>query len=91
MPRYPHKAHLYELAKRGAEAQFRDLVMEARLLVKMFPCLRDSFGPENSDLVHRGEGFKAPGASADGCGRTKSGERPRTTGRPNASRSAEKG
>jgi hypothetical protein len=40
------KAHLYELAKRGAEAQIRDLMMEARLLVKTFPHLRDSYDPD---------------------------------------------
>ena len=36
-------AHLYELAKLGAQAQLNDLLQEARLLIGLFPHLRDSF------------------------------------------------
>ena len=35
-------AHLYELAKIGAKAQLDDLVQEIKLLVDLFPHLRDS-------------------------------------------------
>jgi hypothetical protein len=35
-------AHLYELAKLGAQAQLRDLLHEAKLLIELFPHLRDS-------------------------------------------------
>ncbi len=43
MPRRKHDARVYELAKRGAEVQFRDLVHEAKLLIDLFPHLRDAF------------------------------------------------
>jgi hypothetical protein len=35
--------HLYELALLGARAQLGDLLQEARLLIGLFPDLRDSF------------------------------------------------
>lgn len=38
-----HSSHIFELAKRGAEARLRDLMMEATLLVQLFPHLKDSF------------------------------------------------
>jgi len=38
-----HHPHILELAKRGAEARFRELVDELRLLTVAFPHLRDSF------------------------------------------------
>ena len=34
---------LYELAKRGAEVQLRELVAEMKLILGFFPHLRDSF------------------------------------------------
>ena len=34
--------HLVELAKRGAQAQLNDLLHEIRLLVRMFPHLKDT-------------------------------------------------
>jgi len=40
--RMPHP-HLYELAKRGAEVQLRELLDEAKLILSLFPHLRDSF------------------------------------------------
>ena len=36
------KHHLYDLAKRGAEVRLRELVQEAKHLIRMFPHLRDS-------------------------------------------------
>ena len=42
MARTKKDAHLYELAKRGAQAQLSDLLQEIRLLVDLFPHLRDS-------------------------------------------------
>jgi hypothetical protein len=41
-----HDAHLYELAKRGAEARLRDIIHEAKLLIGLFPHLSDSFDPD---------------------------------------------
>jgi hypothetical protein len=41
MSRHPH--HILELAKKGAEARFRELVDEAALLLSSFPHLRDAF------------------------------------------------
>ncbi len=35
--------HLYELAKRGAEVQLRELLEEAKLILSLFPHLRDSY------------------------------------------------
>jgi hypothetical protein len=46
-PMAKNSSHILELAKRGAEAQLRDLMMEAKLLLKLFPDLRDSF--DNKD------------------------------------------
>ena len=42
MARPKKDARLYELAKLGAEAQLSDLLREARLLIELFPHLRDS-------------------------------------------------
>jgi hypothetical protein len=50
MPRPKQNAHLYELAKRGAEARMRDLVHEAKLLINLFPHLRDSLDKEELPL-----------------------------------------
>jgi len=43
LPRPKKDPHLYELAKRGAEARLQDLIHEAKLLIALFPHLRDSF------------------------------------------------
>jgi hypothetical protein len=43
MARLKKNAHLYELAKLGAHAQLSELLQEARLLIGLFPHLRDSF------------------------------------------------
>jgi hypothetical protein len=50
MPRPKQNAHLYELAKRGAEARMRDLVQEAKYLINLFPHLRDSFDKDELPL-----------------------------------------
>ena len=46
MARTKKDAHLYELAKLGAKAQLGDLLQEARLLIDLFPHLRDSVDPD---------------------------------------------
>jgi hypothetical protein len=43
VPTRSRNTQLYQLAKRGAEVQFRDLLHELKLLVNLFPHLRDSF------------------------------------------------
>ncbi len=50
VPRQKHNARVLELAKVGAEAQLRDLVQEARLLIKLFPHLKDSFDEDELPL-----------------------------------------
>ena len=50
---------ILDLARRGAEARFQDLVHEAKLLVELFPHLRDSFDPDElpvSFIVAKGSG-----------------------------------
>jgi hypothetical protein len=48
MPKHP--SHIIELEKRGAEARMRDLVNEAKLLINLFPHLRDSFDKDELPL-----------------------------------------
>ncbi len=50
MPRPKQNAHLYELAKRGAEVQFREFLYEVKLLIDLFPHLRDSFDKDELPL-----------------------------------------
>jgi hypothetical protein len=50
MPRLRHDTQLYELAKRGAEVQFRELVQEVKYLVELFPHLRDSVDKDELPL-----------------------------------------
>ena len=50
MPRRKRDAHLFELAKRGAEIRLRELVQEAKNLIGLFPHLRDSFDPDELPL-----------------------------------------
>ncbi len=45
-----HPPRLLELAKRGAETQLRDLLREAKMLLDLFPHLRDSFDREELPL-----------------------------------------
>ena len=47
MARRNKNEHLVELAKRGAQAQFNDLLHELKLLVGMFPHLKDSYDRNN--------------------------------------------
>lgn len=46
MPKQTRDAHLYVLAKRGAESRLRELLDELKLLTTTFPHLRDSFDPD---------------------------------------------
>jgi hypothetical protein len=50
LPKRTKKAHLYELAKRGAEVQLRELLHEAKLLIGLFPHLRDSVDQDELPL-----------------------------------------
>lgn len=57
MPR--HSSHILELAKRGAQARLLDLMHEAKLLVELFPHLRDSFDKDElpiSFILAKGSG-----------------------------------
>ena len=38
-----HSSHILELARRGADARFRELLDELKMLTVTFPHLRDSF------------------------------------------------
>ena len=46
MPSPRKDAHLYDLARRGAEARLGDLLHELKLLANLFPDLADSFDPD---------------------------------------------
>lgn len=50
MPKRPTNTHLYELAKRGAEVQLRELLHEAKLLIGLFPHLRDAVDQDELPL-----------------------------------------
>ena len=50
MPRRRRDAHLYELAKRGAEVRLRELVQEAKNVIDLFPHLRDSYDRDELPL-----------------------------------------
>lgn len=59
MPKRTTDTHLYELAKRGAEVQLRELLYEAKLLIGLFPHLRDSVDQDELPLnfiIARGAG-----------------------------------
>lgn len=70
MPRRKRDSHVFDLARRGAEARIRELAQETKELMLMFPDLRDSFDPDELPL---------PFIIAKGSGRVKrsSTERPR--------------
>jgi hypothetical protein len=64
MPRRKYDARVYALAKRGAEVQFRDLLHEAKLLINLFPHLRDAFDKDELPIqfiIRRGAGMKTTG------------------------------
>jgi hypothetical protein len=50
MPRRRQDAHVFELARRGAEVRLRELVQEAKNLIGLFPHLRDSFDRDELPL-----------------------------------------
>jgi hypothetical protein len=77
LPRRGRDAHLYELAKRGAEARLHELVHETRNLFGLFPHLRDSFDKDELPL---------PFILAKGAGRVtrRKAERPRRRHRMSA-------
>jgi hypothetical protein len=59
LPRQKRDAHLYEFAKRGAEARWRELIEEVQLLVGLFPHLRDNFDKDELPIrfiIARGSG-----------------------------------
>lgn len=45
-----HSSNILALAKRGAEARLEDLKQEIKLLVDLFPHLRDSFDKDEMPL-----------------------------------------
>jgi hypothetical protein len=54
-----HSSHILELAKRGAQARLQDLVQEAKLLLQLFPDVRDSFDKDElplSFIIAKGSG-----------------------------------
>jgi hypothetical protein len=54
-----HSAQVLDLAKRGAEARLQDLLHEIKLLLEMFPHLRDAFDKDELPIpfiVARGSG-----------------------------------
>jgi hypothetical protein len=42
---------MLDLAKRGAEVQLRELLREAKLLINLFPQLRDSFDKDELPIT----------------------------------------
>ena len=79
-----HSSHILESARRNAELRFRDLLQEARLLVQLFPDLRDAFDADElpiSFIVARGSGRLR---------KTQDARRRRTVRRPRTSAAARK-
>jgi hypothetical protein len=60
-----HSSHILEFAKRGAEARYRELLDELKVLTQSFPHLRDSFDadelPVNFILRRGRDSAKATG------------------------------
>jgi hypothetical protein len=59
VPKRTKDTHLYELAKRGAEVQLRELLHEVKLLIGLFPHLRDSVDQDElpiNFIMARGSG-----------------------------------
>jgi hypothetical protein len=65
-----HSSHILDLAKRGAEARYRELADELKSLTKSFPHLRDSFDrdelPVNFILRRGRDKAKATGVATPG-------------------------
>jgi hypothetical protein len=60
MPR--HSKHFLNLVKRGATVRLQDLIYEAKLLLQLFPDLRDSFDKDElpvSFIMAKGSGRAA--------------------------------
>jgi hypothetical protein len=54
-----HRSHILQLARRGAEARLQDLIQEAKLLLQLFPHLRDAFDKDElpmSFIMAKGSG-----------------------------------
>ena len=54
-----YSSRMLELATRGAEARLQDLIHEAKLLMQLFPHLRDSYDKDElpiSFIVAKGSG-----------------------------------
>ena len=69
-----HSSFILESATRNAELRFRDLLQEARLLLQLFPDLRDAFDADElpiAFIVARGSGIEehAECPSAENIGR----------------------
>ena len=68
MARVKHDDRFLDLAKRGAQAQLNDLVHEIKMLVELFPHLRDSFDKDELPipfLLKKGARKVAKGATAE--------------------------
>jgi len=48
-----HSPHMLDLARKGAETRFRELVQEARLLLGSFPHLKDAFDADELPIAFR--------------------------------------
>jgi hypothetical protein len=72
MPRVKKNDHLVELAKRGAQARLSDLVHEIKLLMGLFPHLKDNFSKDELPigfLLKRGaRGARAAAAQTGEAG-----------------------
>lgn len=58
-----HSSHILELARRGAEVRFRELLDELKLLTVSFPHLRDAVDGEDlpvNFILRRGEEKAGP-------------------------------
>jgi hypothetical protein len=80
MPKSRTPQHILDLAKRGAEARFRELTSELKLLVDLFPHLRDAVDDDElpvSFIIQRDAASPAPGR-----GRKAAPRRPRAPRKP---------
>ncbi|HVT47157.1 MAG TPA: hypothetical protein VG871_12395 [Vicinamibacterales bacterium] len=63
MPKSSTPQHILDLAKRGAEARFHELTQELKLLVDLFPHLRDAVDEDElpvSFIIQRDGSRSAP-------------------------------
>lgn len=67
---------MIELAKRGAEVRLRELVREAKILLDLFPHLRDSYDPDELPLGYIiAEGARQAATGPVGSGGTTAAKR----------------